>query len=54
MKRPGFSICLAIALCGVMSVWASAAQYSFQKVVFPTDTFTQLLGINDFDAEHFP
>ncbi len=50
MKRPGFSICLAIALCGVMSVWASAAQYSFQKVVFPTDTFTQLLGINDFDV----
>jgi hypothetical protein len=51
MKRPGFSVGLAIVFCGAMSALASAAQqYAFRKVVFPTDTFTQLLGINDFDV----
>jgi hypothetical protein len=51
MKRPGFSVGLAIVLCGAMSALASAAQqYAFHKVVFPNDTFTQLLGINDFDV----
>lgn len=50
MKRLGFSVGLAVVFCGAMSAWASAAQYSFQRVVFPNDTFTQLLGINDFDV----
>jgi uncharacterized membrane protein len=47
MKRSGFSVGLAIVLCAAMSAVAGAASYSFQRVVFPNDTFTQLLGIND-------
>ncbi len=51
MKRLAFSVSLAIVFCGAMSALASAAQqYAFRKVVFPSDTFAQLLGINDFDA----
>jgi hypothetical protein len=50
MKRLGLSVGLAIVFCGAMSALASAANYSFRKVVFPGDTFTQLLGINDFDV----
>jgi hypothetical protein len=33
-----------------MSGLASATGYSFRTVIFPNDTFTQLLGINDFDV----
>jgi hypothetical protein len=33
-----------------MSALASAAGFSFTTVIFPGDTFTQLLGINDFDV----
>jgi uncharacterized membrane protein len=51
MKRLGFSMGLALVFCAAMSALASAAQqYAFRKVVFPNDTFTQLLGINDFDV----
>jgi len=51
MKRLSFSVGLAIAFCFAMSGLAGAVnQYSFQKVVFPNDTFTQLLGIDDFDV----
>lgn len=49
MKKAGLSVGVAIVLCAVMSAVAGAASYSFQRVVFPNDTFTQLLGINDSD-----
>jgi hypothetical protein len=49
MKRLGLSVGLAVLFCGAMSALASAAGFSFQTVIFPGDTFTQLLGINDFD-----
>jgi hypothetical protein len=49
MKRLGLSVGLAVLLCGAISALASAAGFSFTTVIFPGDTFTQLLGINDFD-----
>jgi hypothetical protein len=50
MKRWVLSIGLAVAFWGALSASASATGYSFRTVIFPTDTFTQLLGINDFDV----
>ena len=49
MKKSVFSMGLAVVFCGAMSGLASATGYSFRTVIFPNDTFTQLLGINDFD-----
>jgi uncharacterized membrane protein len=49
MKRLGFSLGLAIVFCGAMSAMANAAGFSFRTVLFKGDTFTQLLGIDDFD-----
>jgi hypothetical protein len=50
MKRLGLSVGLAIVFCAAMSALANAAGFSFRTVIFPNDTFTQLLGINDFDV----
>jgi hypothetical protein len=50
MKRLGFSMGLAIVFCAAMSALANAAGFSFQTVIFAGDTFTQLLGIDDFDV----
>jgi hypothetical protein len=50
MKRFHLLIALALLLCA--SMWAqdqilNPTVYSFQEVVYPGDTFTQLLGINN-------
>jgi hypothetical protein len=50
LKKSVFGIGLAVVFCGAMSGLASATGYSFRTVIFPNDTFTQLLGINDFDV----
>ena len=46
MKRSAFKFGLAVFACLSMSVLADTI-YSFQTVIFPGDTFTQLLGINN-------
>jgi hypothetical protein len=46
MKRSAFKFGLAVFVCLSMSVLADTV-YSFQTVIFPGDTFTQLLGINN-------
>ena len=50
MKRFGFSVGLAIVFSAAMSAFANAGGFTFRTVIFPTDTFTQLLGIDDFDV----
>lgn len=45
MKRFQLSLALAFALSLCTSAWAQ--NYSFQTVDYPSDTFTQLLGINN-------
>ncbi len=37
----------AICVCGATSISASEDRFQFRTVIFPGDTFTQLLGIND-------
>jgi hypothetical protein len=46
MRRSAFKFGLAVFVCLSMSVLADTV-YSFQTVIFPGDTFTQLLGINN-------
>ncbi len=46
MKGSAFKFGLAVFVCLSMSVLADTV-YSFQTVIFPGDTFTQLLGINN-------
>jgi hypothetical protein len=43
---------LAVLLCISMTILAGEKEtrFSFRTVIFPGDTFTQLLGINDFDV----
>jgi hypothetical protein len=43
---PRFTLMLAIAVLLALAVSANA-QYTFQSVSFPDDTFTQLLGVNN-------
>jgi hypothetical protein len=55
MKRFHILIALAVILCGIVSVRAAVGTpppttFVFRTVNFPGDTFTQLLGINDFDT----
>src|SRR5260370_29742924 len=45
MKGSAFKFGLAVFVCLSMSVLADTV-YSFQTVIFPGDTFTQLLRIN--------
>jgi hypothetical protein len=46
MRRSAFKFGLAVFVCLSMSVLADTV-YSFETVIFPGDTFTQLLGINN-------
>src|SRR5262249_4273521 len=47
MKRSSLRFALAALLCGPLSAVAmNPPTFSFETVVFPNDTFTQLLGIN--------
>jgi len=43
---------LAVLLCISMTILAGEKEtrFSFRTVIFPDDTFTQLLGINDFEV----
>src|ERR1700739_1127945 len=43
---------LAVLLCISMTISAGEKEtrFSFRTVIFPDDTFTQLLGINDFEV----
>ncbi len=52
MKKLVFPLTLGVAvfLCTSMSISARENRFSFQTVIFPGDTFTQLLGINDSDV----
>ena len=46
MRRLALKFGLAVSVCFSMSVLADTV-YSFRTVIFPGDTFTQLLGINN-------
>jgi uncharacterized membrane protein len=48
VRKLSFIVALAIIFCGAMSAVANAVTYTFKTVIFPGDTFTQLLGIDDF------
>jgi hypothetical protein len=54
MKKTVFSLTfvVAICVCAVMAISAREKEnrFTFQTVIFPGDTFTQLLGINDFEG----
>src|SRR5258707_1644045 len=43
---------LAVLLCISMTIsaWEKEKRFTFRTVIFPGDTFTQLLGINDFEV----
>src|SRR5260370_2326517 len=51
MKKLVFPLTLGVTvfLYISMSISARGNRFSFQTVIFPGDTFTQLLGINDFE-----
>src|SRR5260370_3145193 len=46
------SLVVAIGVCGVVSISGREKEnrFTFRTVIFPDDTFTQLLGINDFEV----
>jgi len=60
MKKVVFTLTLVVAICvcAVMTISAREKEkgkekenrFRFQTIFFPGDTFTQLLGINDFDV----
>jgi hypothetical protein len=56
MKKVVFTLTLVVAICvcavTTISAWEKEKEnrFSFQTVIFPGDTFTQLLGINDFEV----
>src|SRR5260370_26132650 len=52
MKKLVFPLTLGVTvfLYISMSISARENRFSFQTVIFPDDTFTQLLGINDFEV----
>ena len=49
MKRVTLRSALAILAFAIMAplIWAAPTSYSFQTIIFPGDTFTQTLGINN-------
>src|SRR6266436_1384034 len=51
MKKIVFTLALvaAMSVCSATSISAWEDGFRFQTVNFPGDTFTQLLGINDFE-----
>ena len=56
MKRVVFTLTLVVAIwvCAVVTISArekeKETRFTFQTIIFPGDTFTQLLGINDFEV----
>ena len=47
MKRLALSFVLAVFVCAAMTARAAdETEFTFRTVIFPGDTFTQLLGIN--------
>jgi hypothetical protein len=58
MKKVAFTLTLVVAICvcAVMTISGreketeTEKRFTFQTIFFPGDTFTQLLGINDFDV----
>src|SRR5260370_20067854 len=56
MQKIAFSLTLVVAICAwaVMTISAGEKEtekrFTFRTVIFPGDTFTQLLGINDFEV----
>src|SRR5467141_3722273 len=54
MKKVVFSLALVVAICvcAVMTISSREREtrFRFQTIFFPGDTFTQLLGINDFEV----
>ncbi len=51
MKKIVFALALvaAMGVCSATSISAGEDRFHFQTISFPDDTFTQLLGINDFE-----
>lgn len=52
MRKVVFSLTLVVAICVCAVRTISAGEnrdFKFQTIIFPGDTFTQTLGINDFD-----
>ncbi len=47
-----FTLALVVAVCvgAAMSISAREHRFDFRTIIFPDDTFTQTLGINDFDT----
>ncbi len=47
-----FTLALVVAVCvgTAMSISAHEHRFNFRTIIFPDDTFTQTLGINDFDT----
>src|SRR5258708_12890626 len=47
-----FTFALVVAVCAgaAMSISAREHRIDFRTIIFPDDTFTQTLGINDFDT----
>jgi hypothetical protein len=56
MKKIVFSLTLVVPICACAVMTISAGEketekrFTFRTVIFPGDTFTQLLGINDFEV----
>src|SRR6266853_6527806 len=52
MKKIVFTLALVVAVCAgaAMSISAHEHRFNFRTIIFPDDTFTQTLGINDFDT----
>src|SRR5258707_2913648 len=52
MKKIVFTFALVVAVCvgAAMSISAHEHRFNFRTIIFPDDTFTQTLGINDFDT----
>jgi hypothetical protein len=47
MKRIATSLALAVFVCAAMTALAAdETEFTFQTIIYPGDTFTQLLGIN--------
>src|SRR5258707_15809884 len=52
MKKIVFTFALVVAVCvgAAMSISAREHRFDFRTIIFPDDTFSQTLGINDFDT----
>jgi hypothetical protein len=54
MKKVVFTLTLVVAICvcavTTISAWEKENRFNFRTIIFPGDTFTQTLGINDFEV----